>query len=846
MHKLISFLLCVSFIGCLKKDQEWLVLKQYHDKKVNRLPSSEPKKSECLDDTYTLLGLKAEIKELEEQREEKINGTWKHLDLSQLPAPQAQYLKGLVEIGDLNRPDEIDYSICSDVPCIINQVYNYAEGVNTKDRLEGFAIYLWYLRMGNYLNIDNKIYEQKSINPGEIEFKNNQTQEVSFKSYPLKDYLFSKNEIYAFWRLSHGLPLAFKQLPYLVNIERYPKGTYLESYGTMTCGLAGGNNIRLNDNCLSLDSDNKSGFFYEAVTHELAHHLDTHWGRKNGGGYFSEEDFWKQEVGGWIKEEIEENKILITKWKPGINENQFPSSYAMKSPVEHFAETTSLYRHESQETKSRIPTSTYDWTKNRIFEKWDFTHEGLIQAGVNNNVVLDWPMLLGDLDQCLSRAGEHKEICINQKKQSIENKLSSFFKEQIPEGCSNFKRQDFMSSWNKYLNEDLPSLLQKRIDSSIDLKTESNQLGEVMKKYFNAEIYQKLYLNCLGQDNENICYDQQLEGFLSSMEEKENFLNKDDLIWLKQQIRDYFVASVVKEQTIEVYQNFVIRSKSQIEKQANQLFTSCIPAQYNDSIFPVIKGSFSVKDGFMTGIQFNCLNEKYDLTIESFIESIEVEGRKLEEQNEKDYLKSIINPIFNANLFSAYNFARMAESNKYSRIIKDLIPEIVSSVRMNLRKLNLQNNKEDFLSQCSIAINKEFGLELLYHQIQDLSKKEVQKSCEEIWNSTDFKTPYVEYQESDYLQMEKIVLVKLEELGRNQAKKCVEKFPVTNLLLRARYKEERESCLIKPWRALEQQAINESLSDKTLIDIDQARLFKVMKSRERVIQQKIILKEFKG
>ena len=77
-------------------------------------------------------------------------------------------------------------------------------------------------------------------------------------------------------------------------------------------------------------------------------------------------------------------------------------------------------------------------------------------------------------------------------------------------------------------------------------------------------------------------------------------------------------------------------------------------------------------------------------------------------------------------------------------------------------------------------------------------------------------------------------------------KKCVEKFPVTNLLLRARYKEERESCLIKPWRALEQQAINESLSDKTLIDIDQARLFKVMKSRERIIQQKIILKEFKG
>jgi hypothetical protein len=846
MHKLISFLICVSFIGCLKKDNDWLVLKQYYDKNVNRLPSSEGKKSECLDDNYNLTGLKAEIKELEEQRTEKVDGMWKHLDFSKMPAGQAHYLKGLEEIGDLNRPDDIDYSNCFDVPCIINQVYNYAEGVEIKDRLEGYAIYLWYLRMGNYLNIDNKVYQQKSKKPGEIEFKNNQTQEIGFKSYPLKDYLFTKNEVYAFWRLSHGLPIVLRQLPYLVNIERYPKGSYLESHGTMTCGLAGGDNIRLNDNCLSLDSNDKSGFFYEAVTHELAHHLDTNWGRKNGGGYFSEKEFWMQEVGGWIKEEIEENKILVTTWKPGINENQFPSNYAMNSPVEHFAETTSLYRFEPVNTKSRIPLSTYDWTKNRIFEKWEFTPEGLIQAGVNHSILLDWPIMLSDLDQCVSKVGEHKERCIDQKKQSIENKLSSFFKEQIPEGCSNFKRQDFMLSWNKYLNEDLPSFLQKRIDSSIDLKTESNQLGEVMKKYFNAEIYQKLYLNCLSQDLENICYDQQLEGFLSSIEEKENFLNKDDLIWLKQQIRDFFIASVVKEQTIEVYQNFVLRAKSQIEKQANQLFTICIPAQYDDSISPVIKGSFSVKDGFMTGIQFNCLNEKYDLTIDKFIESIEIDGRKLEADNEIDYLKSIIDPIFNTNLFSAYNFARMAESNKYSTIIKDLIPEIVFSVRMNLRKLNLQDNKEEFSSQCSNAINKKFGLELFYHQIQDLSKKEVQKSCEEIWNSIDFKTPYVEYQESDYIQMEKMVLLKIEELGKNQAKKCIEKYPLTTLLLRAKHKEERESCLIKPWRALEQQAIDESLSDKTIIDIDQSRLFKILKMRERVIQQRIILKEFRG
>ncbi len=286
LNKKLSFLIPVLFFAaCTKKVENKLLLDHWsvREKEVSIVERklAAAGDAECMIDTFTEETLKAEIASIEEKykKEQKLEGSFEHLDFRDLPVTQAKYLKIYGEsLGDQSGDVKYDFSSCTDVPCLLNKIYGQDSG------LEGYAIYLWYLKTGYFLSVDNKISitETKKTDQGGSYLEERESIGIyQKKPYPFKDILFSKDELYAFWRLSHMLPSSYSNIPKLKEIQRIPRNMSLENKGGATCGLAwSGGWIQLTDSCLTFGYNNKdSGFLYEAVTHALAHQIDYPEGR---------------------------------------------------------------------------------------------------------------------------------------------------------------------------------------------------------------------------------------------------------------------------------------------------------------------------------------------------------------------------------------------------------------------------------------------------------------------------------------------------------------------------------------------------------------------------------------
>ncbi|HLW56568.1 MAG TPA: hypothetical protein VKY27_04230, partial [Bacteriovoracaceae bacterium] len=152
-----------------------------------RAVASNNQNGMCLSSVFNSQTLKNEVAEYEKRiTGTPVRGSWRHLDLSTLPIPQANFLATYGnEIGDQAQPDSIDYSGCYDLPCIFNRIYDREE-----DYIAGYVHYLWYLKFGHYLSLDNKVPDQNSPTPGIY----------NEKQFSVKDYLYSEKELYGLWR----------------------------------------------------------------------------------------------------------------------------------------------------------------------------------------------------------------------------------------------------------------------------------------------------------------------------------------------------------------------------------------------------------------------------------------------------------------------------------------------------------------------------------------------------------------------------------------------------------------------------------------------------------------------
>jgi hypothetical protein len=260
-------LVLLGTVGCTKKPEpktlisQWEKYQAFESTVERKLASST--NGQCLNDIFTVDTLKDEVRSLESKyvNSPRVEGYWKHLDLSRLPVPQANFLKKFGGgFGDRANPEAIDYSSCYDVPCIFNKIYN------KENHVAGYVHYLWYLKFGHMLSADNDTYPHNKT-PGIY----------NGKKFELSDYLYADHELYSFWRLSLMLKAPHTTLSSMKEIQKIPRGEKFEPLDfKRACGIAYSTGwILLTDNCIRIDKKNPDkGGLYWSLTHELNHQID--------------------------------------------------------------------------------------------------------------------------------------------------------------------------------------------------------------------------------------------------------------------------------------------------------------------------------------------------------------------------------------------------------------------------------------------------------------------------------------------------------------------------------------------------------------------------------------------
>jgi hypothetical protein len=372
MNKILLLLPFLLF-GCNKKYPQTLI-GLWGNKTVGaeRHFASGGAQGLCHQNTFNVNTLKEEIKALEKMfpKQHELEGSWKHLNFLDLPLPQANFLKKYgTKIGDLKNPQAINYSSCSDVPCIFNRIYGKNDGV------EGYVHYLWFLRFGHLLSADNEV---------PVRFGNPTPGMYNDKKIPLKDFLFSKTELQGFWRLSKMLKHPHSNLKYVTEIQRIPKGHLIQGVDKNVCGRAHGYGwIILNDGCLVFEKDIDKGYFYQAVSHEMSHQVDFQEGRGTVSGFRSQKEDYLNLIGMQRTEYKDDKGNIVSAWKLQPDA-KLVSDYASDSPGESFAEDLALFRIEADLTKKKISDEHFNFVSEKYYQGANFLRETLISNWIND------------------------------------------------------------------------------------------------------------------------------------------------------------------------------------------------------------------------------------------------------------------------------------------------------------------------------------------------------------------------------------------------------------------------------------------------------------------------------
>ncbi|MBL7715033.1 MAG: hypothetical protein JNL01_06155 [Bdellovibrionales bacterium] len=320
-------------------------------------------------------------------------GEWDYLEhVKRVNRDRVREMKWSTERTSWLIDPSIQVQGCSGLPCVINRAYKKAD-----DDPAGYHHYAFFLKTGYILNASDQILDYT-----EADFPDYKTGKPSATALKREDFFFSSSELQAFQRLAQSLPTELKNLPSLVPIYRVPKTRAIPKVPAPACGVSRGNwriytytdtgrvvvrmiplDVYFTDKCLAIGStpqDPYQGFFYEAATHELGHHLDFS-SREPLNQQFSESDVWINESS-WIVEKgtrknSEGKDEFYEDWKHG-EQAAFVSDYAKDSPVEDFAESVAHFRIRPAELEKKAPNKL-KILQERVFGKRSYTQAGVLE-----------------------------------------------------------------------------------------------------------------------------------------------------------------------------------------------------------------------------------------------------------------------------------------------------------------------------------------------------------------------------------------------------------------------------------------------------------------------------------
>jgi hypothetical protein len=857
-----GLLFLLSLLSCERKGETHLLISSYLSNEnsftLERTIASQ-NKSGCLKDSFTMAALKKEIAELEKKYKSdiKVSGRWRHLELADLPLAQANFLKAYGKrIGDLLNPDAIDYSSCQQVPCIFNKIYG------NENSIAGYVHYLWYLKFGHLLGAANVVYGQDGERPGYY----------NGKRMPLNSYLYNEDELYGFWRLSKMLQGPYTQLIHLTEIHRVPRG---ESFDTVTaerkiieaenqrrreqgitslipisnsevCGKAWSNGyVILQDLCLTLKSGLEEGNFYQSITHELNHQIDFHEARQLKVSYRSHQKDYLEISGFYLTEYKDEKGETKYQWAhaPGA---KMVSAYAGGLPQESFAETLSYFRHDGTTTKRKITSTHWDFTSNNYFESKHFDTGGLIWEWLSGP---DYTRLAYDtVNGCSKEDIDYHSTyllktdfkkpplsammnCLSFKTSEIARSLSETIKATDPQGCSFFNDSNKKKEWELDFKKSFIPLLERYLDEYYQDSHYFERIKDFYQLLPDQRMAAQSYIRCYGELDADSCYQREV---LKAAEKEISKMNLAPALGLElsQLYFQHHPFGQIQEHVTKGYL-LLLNSHQELKlRTISELWGYCYSLPANDSSIP--KGEFDfIGEGYMVSSMFNCLNLALPEAAKKIVDSIILEGKKVENLKEELILMEMLLPVMEKELRKRYENARMEEFKRVQLFIDKNLASIKTSLLDDFSWLNGKENTLRMSHVCEQEIFYRMKLQLYFHLLKDFASNEVKAVCNEVYQSEAFS----KWVENRRREREENALVQLEtkvlELAGDRAQHCLKLYPIDTSINRSRFKAERDACLINEWSAIEERAIRQLGIDPSLknkLDSNRRRMqLRVMK-----------------
>lgn len=645
------FVLIILALGfsCTKREKPRTILSLWSQNISQSTPVVDRKlassKNQCFNEIYSVQTLKEEVKDLESKYfpSEEINGYWKHLNLAELPHPQALFLKLFGDkIGDLAKPDRIDYSSCADLPCVINKVYGKEDSPN------GYVHYIWFLKFGHMLSFDNDVYSETPGRPGTYK-----GQEIAFERFLFKD-----EELFHFWRASYLVKAPFTALPHMKEVQRVPQNYDVKLNGSKVCGLAYTTGTLLLMDCGLDTSKTKYGSLTWTLLHELGHQVDSHNGLGSKNIYSSKDQSYLDLVGFLPLKEYMENGQLVSKWemKPGA---LAVTDYARQSPVENFAESISLFRINGVETKKNMSPGQWNFTSKKFYNDKSFIPESLMESWIQEKSSLINSNILKSIVSCAENATVPMLSCINSSLQDSSNEIRASISASQPEACDTFKEDNQRERWNSAYTKYSTPRVEKYLDIVQKDKNSIALMTDLMGEIPSLNLAKDSYVACYGKTPMEDCY---REEFLIRIRDKVNGLNLagDAFLAIEELLLSQHPFEETKDRVQESYHQIVMGQTVNAKISAGRLWNKCTTGPQDDDVPPSGK-LFKVYGGYMVSSVFNCINLGLKSSISEAIEQITYAGYKVEDKNEEKILYDFILSKLTEALLEKYEKARNDE-----------------------------------------------------------------------------------------------------------------------------------------------------------------------------------------
>lgn len=818
----IGFLIIVlTLVSCSKSSGPKILISEWEKKivpktaLVRKLAASGPLKIQCVKDVFSVEMLKEEVKELEQDyaEGEKIKGQWKNIDLSTLPIPQANFLKSFGDqLGDLTDPNRFQNSTCTDVPCLFNSLYG------KDNHIAGYVHYLWYLRLGHLLAADNLVPLQLSDRPGIFDGK----------VVPFKDYLYSDDELFGLWRISHMLKEPFTSIAKLKEIQRVPRGfKYEKAEFKSACGLASGAGwITLTDECLNIN-DIYNGPLYRGVIHELAHHIDFEEGEKKGKSYRSHEADYLKFAGMTLVEYVNEKQQKVRQWKVDPNAGVV-SIYAPTNPQENYAESLTYFRIRGDQTYKSLTPEHLNFISTQYYDNQSYRNADLIQGMFKNYNNETFQAVFQAFKDCKNQTqspasqyfkkGDFPSSvspvmlnCIGVRASEISQHLKATFAVKEPEGCSVLNNRLQKFDWDTTAKNHLKEKFKKYFETGPNGKDYSSNVEAFYGELNNKTIARTAYVNCYGLEEEKSCFDSELKKVALQKSEQIG-LTVDDSIQMAPLFTSLYNYQETKSESLQLYQTFIKSQMELIESEAENLWQNCRNINHSDEDSP-ISGHFNIADGYLISSFYNCINSGLSQALMGVLRNINVGQFKLEHPNEEIILSQKIKVEMTKKLSELYQSERIEEIERSITHTEDEYEKNLQEVLNDFSWVQNLGDDEKTLDDCKKHVFSLLGDDWLFHQKKDLFSHYAQdKICSKVSGSLEFRN-WLESSKDDFTEkfltdIDQKILLK----GHALATECIKEYPVDSVVYKLLYKNSREKCFLNGWTSFENEILTEAVS----------------------------------